>query len=86
MQSEIGSRFQEESYAFADGVIQEIGRILSHGVRMGVLRKVDVEAVALSAFGALKEAVRQSCFQDRSIEPGDSIPRVIRSLARLVLK
>jgi AcrR family transcriptional regulator len=82
----IGSRFQGESYAFADGVIQEIGRMLSHGIRMGVLRRVDIEAVALSAFGALKEAVRQSCFQDRSIEPEDSIPRVIRSLARLVLK
>ena len=82
----IGSRFSEESYAFVDGVIQEIRRMLNHGIRKGLLRRMDVDSIALSVFGALKEAVRQSCFQDRSIEPGDSIPRVIRSQARLVLK
>jgi AcrR family transcriptional regulator len=82
----IGSRFSEESYAFADGVIREIGRMLNHGIRMGLLKRIDVEAVALSAFGALKEAVRQSYFQDRSMQPEDIIRRVIRSLARLVLK
>jgi AcrR family transcriptional regulator len=82
----IGSRFSEESYAFADGVVQEIGRMLNHGIRKSLLKKIDVEAVALSVFGALKEAVRQSCFEDRPIEPEDIIRRVIRSHARLVLK
>jgi AcrR family transcriptional regulator len=82
----IGSRFSEQSYAFADGVMQEISRMLNHAIRKGLLRKMDVDSVALSVFGALKEAVRQSCFQDRSIEPEHIIPRVIRSQARLVLK
>ena len=82
----IGSRFSGESYAFADAVIQEIGRMLNHGIRMGLLRKIDVDSVALAVFGALKEALRQACFQDRSIEPEESIRRLIRSLARLVLK
>lgn len=82
----IGSRFSEQSYAFADGVMQEISRMLNHGIRKGLLRRMDVDSVALSVFGALKEAVRQSCFQDRSIEPEHIIPRVIRSQARLVLK
>jgi AcrR family transcriptional regulator len=82
----IGSRFADRSYAFADGVIQEIGRMLSHGIRRGLLRKMDVDSIALSVFGALKEVVRQSCFQQRAIEPQEMIPRVIRSQARLVLK
>ena len=82
----IGSRFSQQSYSFADGVMQEISRMLKHGIRKGLLRKMDVDSVALSVFGALKEAVRQSCFQDRSIEPEHIIPRVIRSQARLVLK
>ena len=82
----IGSRFCEESYAFADGVTQEIGGMLNHGIRKSLLKKIDVEAVALSVFGALKEAVRQSCFEDRAIETEDIIRRVIRSHARLVLK
>lgn len=82
----IGSRFSEESYAFVDGVIQEIRRMLNHGIRKGLLRRMDVDSIALSVFGALKEAVRQSCFEDRSIQPEDIIPRVIRSQARLVLK
>ncbi len=82
----IGSKFSEDSYAFSEGVIHEIRRMLRHGIQMGLLRRFDVETIALSAFGALKEAVRQSCFQDPSKSPEEIIPRVIRSLARLVLQ
>lgn len=82
----IGSRFSEESYAFSDGVMREISQMLNHGIRMGLIRKVEVDSAALAVFGALKEAVRQACFRDRSIEPEEIIRRLIRSLARLVLK
>jgi hypothetical protein len=53
---------------------------------VGLLRTIDVDAVTLSDFGALKEAIRQSCFGNGSTHPEDIIPRVIRSQAELVLK
>jgi hypothetical protein len=53
---------------------------------MELVRKVDVEAVALSVFGALKEAINQSYFEKSSWTPEDIIPRVIRSQAELLLK
>ncbi len=82
----IGSDFTNESNVFSAGMVGEIGRILRHGKEMGLVRDVDVEAVALSNFGALKEAVRQSCFDDATMRPEDIIPRVIRSQAHLALK
>ena len=82
----IGSDFIEEATAFSAGIMGEIGRILRHGEKVGLLRSIDVDAVALSDFGALKEAIRQSCFSNGSIHPEDIIPRVIRSQAELVLK
>jgi hypothetical protein len=53
---------------------------------MNLLEKVDVEAAALSVFGALKEAVNQSCFDRSSKRPEDLIPRVIRLQAKLLAK
>ena len=82
----IGSEFHEDSDAFTAGVVHQIIRMLEHGKKMGLLRDIDVEAVALSIFGALKEALRQSCFDDGSRRPEDIIPRVIQSQARLVLR
>jgi AcrR family transcriptional regulator len=85
--STIGSEFIEESAAFAAGMMAEISRLLRHGIELGLLRDdMDVEAVALSAFGALKEAINQSCFRDGLRRPEDIIPRVIRSQAELLLK
>ena len=82
----IGSGFLEEANAFSAGITAEISRMLQHGIKMGLLRDIDVEAVALSTFGALKEAVNQTCFGDVSKQPEDIIPRVIRSQAQLLLK
>jgi len=84
--STIGSAFHKESNAFSTGIISEISRLLQHGIRMNLLRKIDIEAVALSSFGALKEAVNQSCFENGSKRPEDIIPRVIRSQTELLLK
>jgi AcrR family transcriptional regulator len=78
--------FPEESRAFSVGTMAEIGRILRHGIKRGLLKKVDIEAFALSAFGALKEAVDQSCLKKVSWRPEDIIPRVIRCQAELILK
>jgi AcrR family transcriptional regulator len=84
--STIGSAFHEESDAFSTGIVSEISRLLLHGTKKNLLRKIDIEAVALSAFGALKEAVNQSCFENGSKPPEDIIPRVIRSQTELLLK
>ncbi|UCD57784.1 MAG: TetR/AcrR family transcriptional regulator [Candidatus Hydrogenedentota bacterium] len=82
----IGSGFLDEANAFSAGITEEIGRLLQHGIRMGLLRNIDVEAVALADFGALKEAVHQSFFGDGLRRAEDIIPRVIRSQAELALK
>ena len=82
----IGSDFKEESSASTEGIVREISRMLRYGEKIGLLREIDVEAVALSTFGALNEAIRQSCFDNASLRPEDIIPRVIRSQAQLVLK
>lgn len=83
----IGSEFHEDSNAYDAGMIREISRMLEHGKKIGLLRdNTDIDAVALSDFGALKEAFRQSCFDDRSRSPEDIIPRVVRSQAQLALK
>jgi len=84
--STIGSAFHDESNAFSAGIIAEISRLLRHGIKMNLLRELDVEAVALSAFGALKEAVNQSRFGNGSLHPKDIIPRVIQSQTELMLK
>ncbi len=83
----IGSEFHEDSNAFTVGMINQIKRMLEHGKKMGLLREnIDIEAVALSDFGALKEAFRQSRFDGCSRRPEDIIPRVVRSQAALILK
>lgn len=82
----VGSGFINETNLFSASITQEIGHILRHGVRANLLRVIDVEAVALSCFGALKEAVHQSFFGDGSVNPEHLIPRVIRSQARLLLR
>jgi AcrR family transcriptional regulator len=83
----IGSEFDDDSDAFTTGMITQIKRMLEHGKKAGLLKEdLDVEAVALSDFGALKEAFRLSAFDDRSLDPADIIPRVVRSQARLALK
>jgi AcrR family transcriptional regulator len=83
----IGSEFHEDSSAFTVGIINQIKRMLEHGKKMGLLRDdIDIEAVALTDFGALKEAMSPSFFDDTSRHPEDIIPRVVRSQARLVLK
>ncbi len=78
--------FPSETKAFSVGIMAEISRILRHGIKAHLLREVDIEALALSVFGALKEAVDQSCFKDVSWRPEDIIPRVIRCQAELILK
>lgn len=82
----IGSSFLDEADVFSGGIIQEIKRILRHGLKQELLREVDVDAVSLSCLGALKEAVRKSCFGADSRAAGEVIPRVIRSQAELLLK
>ena len=82
----IGSGFLSEANDFSTGITAEISRILQRGSRVGLLRDIDVEAVALSTFGALKEAIHQTWFGDGSKRPEDIIPRVIRSQAELLLK
>lgn len=83
----IGSEFTDDSNAFTVGMINQIRRMIEHGKSVGLLRDdLDIEAVALSDFGALKEAIRQSCFDKCSGRPEDIIPRVIRSQAALELK
>ncbi len=82
----IGSGFRKESDTFSKGVTHEIARLLHHGVRMKLVKEIDVEAVAVSILGALKEAIHQSFFGNGSRAPDDIIPRVIRSLAHLLLE
>jgi hypothetical protein len=83
----IGSEFHDDSSAFTVGVINQIKRMLEHGKKMGLLRDdIDIEAVALTNFGALKEAMSPSFFANTMRYPEDIIPRVVRSQARLVLK
>jgi AcrR family transcriptional regulator len=82
----IGSGFLDEANAFSTAITQEISRLLRHGIEIELVRTVDVETVALSIFGALKEAINQSCFGKGSWAPEDIIPRVIRSQAELLLE
>ncbi|RJP73127.1 MAG: TetR/AcrR family transcriptional regulator [Candidatus Abyssobacteria bacterium SURF_17] len=82
----IGSCFVDEANAFSSGIMREICRLIEHGICLNLLRDIDVEAVALSAFGALKEVVRQSCFDEGTASAEALIPRVIRSQAELLLK
>ena len=84
--STIGSPLRVEANATATSITAEISRIIRHGIKMSLLEKVDVEAAALSAFGALKEAVNQSCFDHGSKRPEDLIPRVIRLQAKLLAR
>ena len=83
----IGSEFHEDSNAFTVGIINQIKRMLEHGKKMELLRDdIDIEAVAITDFGALKEAMSPSFFDATLRHPEDIIPRVLRSQARLVLK
>lgn len=83
----IGSEFHEDANAFTVGIINQIKRMLEHGKKMGLLRDdIDIEAVALTDFGALKEAMSPSFFANTTRYPEDIIPRVVRSQARLVLR
>lgn len=82
----IGSGFLEEARTSSLGIMAEISRILEHGLRVGLLRDIDVEAVALVNFGALKEAMQRCCLGEGLRRPEDLIPRVIRSQAQLLLK
>ena len=82
----IGSGFLNEANAFSAGITEEIEKLLRHGMEMSLLRNIDAEAVALSTFGALKEAIHRCCFGDGSRQPENIIPRVIRSQANLLLK
>jgi AcrR family transcriptional regulator len=82
----IGSNFHSEADAFSGGITGEIKRLLRHGIKMNLLRDVDIDAVSLSCLGALKEAVRKSCFGADPKTAGEIIPRVIISQAQLLLK
>ncbi len=82
----IGSNFLNEADAFSGGITKEISRLLQHGLKMNLLRDIDVEAASLSCLGALKEAIQKSCFRNTSAKPRDIIPRVIRCQAELLLK
>ena len=83
----IGSEFQDDSSAFTAGIINQLKRMLEHGKKMGLLRDdLDIEVVALADFGALKEAMSPSFFDNTTRYPEDIIPRMVRSQARLVLK
>jgi AcrR family transcriptional regulator len=82
----ISSVFPRESKALSAGIITEISRILRHGTKINLLRKFDIEALAISIFGALKEATDQSCLNDAQFRPEDIIPRVIQCQAELILK
>jgi len=82
----IGSSFLDEADTFSGGIIVEIARLLRHGIGRNLLRPIDVEAVSLSCLGALKEAIRKSCFGSGDAKPRDVIPRVIRCQAELLLK
>ncbi len=82
----IGSDFLDEANAFSAAITQEISRLLRHGIEKKLVRKIDVEAVSVSLFGALKEAINQSYFEKGPWTPEDIIPRVIRSQAELLLK
>ncbi len=82
----IGSGFLEEARASSAGTVAEIVRILEHGVRAGLVREVDLEAAALAVFGALREAVHQCCMGEGSERLEVLVPRVIHTLATLLLK
>lgn len=83
----IGSEFDDDSDAFTTGMIGQIVRMLEHGKQAGLLKDdLDIYAVALSDFGALKEAFRLSCFDGGTLDPEDIIPRIVRSQATLALK
>ena len=83
----IGSEFHDDSSAFTVGIIDQLKRMLEHGKKMDLLRDdLDVEVVALADFGALKEAMSPSFFDNTTRYPEDIIPRMVRSQARLVLK
>ncbi|RJP19693.1 MAG: TetR/AcrR family transcriptional regulator [Candidatus Abyssobacteria bacterium SURF_5] len=82
----IGSSFLNEADVFSGAITDEIGRLLRHGLKMNLLRDIDVKSVSLSCLGALKEAVRQSCFGNVPSTADEIIPRIIRSQAELLLK
>lgn len=82
----IGSAFVKESDAFNNAIVVEIERLLIHGLKMALINDLDVEAVSLSIFGALKEAIHQSTSGSGTRAPEEIIPRVIRAYAELLLK
>jgi hypothetical protein len=82
----IGSSFINEADTFTAGITEEISRLLRHGLKMNLLRDIDIDAVSLSCLGALKEAIRQTCFGGDGKAAEQVIPRIVRSQAALLLK
>jgi AcrR family transcriptional regulator len=78
--------FPRETGEFSAGIIAEIGSMVRHGIKMNLLKNVDIEAYALSVFGAIKEAIDQSFIDHVAWPPENIIPRVIRCQAELILK